>query len=314
MYFIALQKQAVFLYSNVMWIFLVFVYGLIKGLREICKKKSLEKNSVTEVLLVYTFLSLLICTPQIPNAVGLTVNQYLWIALKSFVIFIAWMAGFKAIKKLPISLCGVLDLSRVLFASLLGVVVLEEKITFFKGIGLLFVSVGLLFLKFNPFLKRDRVSSSESNSIAITEEQKKSSNTFFICLAFLSCILNAVSGLLDKILMKEMNSSQLQFWYTFFLVVYYSIYALVRRVKINKGIWKNIWVWFLAVGIIVMDKALFIANGYPESQVTIMTMIKQSSVIIAILSGKFIFREKNILQKMICAAIIIIGILIGIMG
>lgn len=314
MYFIALQKQAVFLYSNVMWIFLVFVYGIIKGLREICKKKSLEKNSVTEVLLVYTFLSLLICTPQIPNAVGLTVNQYLWIALKSFVIFIAWMAGFKAIKKLPISLCGVLDLSRVLFASLLGVVVLGEKITFFKGIGLLFVSMGLLFLKFNPFLKRDRVSSSESNSIAITEEQKKSSNAFFICLAFLSCILNAVSGLLDKILMKEMNSSQLQFWYTFFLVVYYSIYALVRRVKINKGIWKNIWVWFLAVGIIVMDKALFIANGYPESQVTIMTMIKQSSVIIAILSGKFIFREKNILQKMICAAIIIIGILIGIMG
>ena len=314
MYFIALQKQAVFLYSNVMWIFLVFVYGIIKGLKKICKKKSLEKNSVTEVLLVYTFLSLLICTPQIPNAVGLTVNQYLWVALKSFVIFIAWMAGFKAIKKLPISLCGVLDLSRVLFASLLGVVVLGEKITFFKGIGLLFVSVGLLFLKFNPFLKRDRVSSSESNSIAITEEQKKSSNTFFIFLAFLSCILNAVSGLLDKILMKEMNSSQLQFWYTFFLVVYYSIYVLVRRVKINKGIWKNIWVWFLAVGIIVMDKALFIANGYPESQVTIMTMIKQSSVIIAILSGKFIFREKNILQKMICAAIIIIGILIGIMG
>lgn len=314
MYFIALQKQAVFLYSNVMWIFLVFVYGIIKGLREICKKKSLEKNSVTEVLLVYTFLSLLICTPQIPNAVGLTVNQYLWIALKSFVIFIAWMAGFKAIKKLPISLCGVLDLSRVLFASLLGVVVLGEKITFFKGIGLLFVSVGLLFLKFNPFLKRDRVSSSELNSIAITEEQKKSSNTFFICLAFLSCILNAVSGLLDKILMKEMNSSQLQFWYTFFLVVYYSIYVIVRRVKINKGIWKNIWVWFLAVGIIVMDKALFIANGYTESQVTIMTMIKQSSVIIAILSGKFIFKEKNILQKMICAAIIIIGILIGIMG
>ena len=309
-----LNLQAVFLYSNVMWIFLVFVYGIIKGLREICKKKSLEKNSVTEVLLVYTFLSLLICTPQIPNAVGLTVNQYLWVALKSFVIFIAWMAGFKAIKKLPISLCGVLDLSRVLFASLLGVVVLGEKITFFKGIGLLFVSVGLLFLKFNPFLKKDRMSSSESNSIAITEEKKKSSNTFFICLAFLSCILNAVSGLLDKILMKEMNSSQLQFWYTFFLVVYYSIYAIVRRVKINKEIWKNIWVWFLAVGIIVMDKALFIANGYPESQVTIMTMIKQSSVIIAILSGKFIFREKNILQKMICAAIIIIGILIGIMG
>ncbi len=292
---------------------LVLVYGIIKGLREICKKKALENNSVTEVLLIYTFLSLIICTPQIPNAGGLAVNQYLWIALKSFVIFIAWIAGFKAIKKLPISLCGVLDLSRVLFASLLGVVVLGERITLFKGIGLIFVSAGLLFLRFNPFARKETLPV-ELQSPAAPGEDSRSSIVFFIFLAFLSCILNAVSGLLDKILMKEMNSSQLQFWYTFFLVVYYSIYALARRIRIHGSVWKNVWVWLLAVGLIVMDKALFIANGYPESQVTVMTMIKQFSVIISILSGKFIFKEKNILHKTICAVIIIAGILIGMKG
>ena len=292
---------------------LVLVYGIIKGLREICKKKSLEKNSVTEVLLVYTFLSLLICSPQFPQARGLTFNQYLWVALKAFVIFVAWIAGFKAIKKLPISLCGVLDLSRVLFATLLGVIVLGEKITFFKGIGLVLVSAGLLFLKFNPFIKKESVIE-EKVTAGENEGQKSSSNSFFIFLAFLSCVLNAVSGLLDKILMKEMNSSQLLFWYTLFMVIYYAIYALVRRVKINRSVWKNIWVWFLAVGIIVMDKSLFIANAYPESQITVMTLIKQSSVIIAIIGGKFVFKEKNILHKSICAAIIVAGILIGIMG
>ena len=294
--------------------FLVLVYGIIKGLREICKKKALEKNSVTEVLLVYTFLSLIICSPQIPNAMGLTFNQYLWIALKAFVIFVAWIAGFKAIKKLPISLCGVLDLSRVLFATVLGVIVLGEKMTFYKGLGLLFVSCGLLFLKFNSFEKKEKLIDAESNEPAVPHHEKKSSNSFFIFLAFLSCILNALSGLLDKILMKEMNSSQLLLWYTFFMVVYYAIYALVRRVKINRSVWKNIWVWFLAVGIIVMDKSLFIANAYPESQITVMTLIKQSSVIIAIIGGKFVFKEKNILHKTICAAIIVTGILIGIMG
>lgn len=293
---------------------LVLVYGVIKGIREICKKKALEKNSVTEVLLVYTFLSLLICTPQIPNAMGLTFNQYLWVALKAFVIFVAWIAGFKAIKKLPISLCGVLDLSRVLFATLLGVIVLGEKITFYKGIGLLFVSGGLLFLKFNPFVKKEKVMEGESKELVLPESENKSSNSFFIFLAFLSCILNAVSGLLDKILMKEMNSSQLLFWYTFFMVIYYAIYALVRRVKISRSVWKNVWVWILAVGIIVMDKSLFIANAYPESQITIMTLIKQTSVIIAIIGGKFVFKEKNIFHKSICAAIIVAGILIGIMG
>lgn len=282
---------------------LVLVYGLIKGIREICKKKALEKNSVIEVLLVYTFISFLICIPQFPEAKGLTINQYFWVAVKAFIIFIAWIAGFKAVKNLPISLCGVLDLSRVLFASLLGVLILGEQITIYKAIGLLFVSIGLLFLKFNPFVKKENLLTSDSRPA-----------TFCVFLAFLSCMLNAVSGLLDKILMKEMNSSQLQFWYVLFMVIYYTLYTLVRRVKINKSILKNIWVWFLAIGLIAMDKCLFIANAYPESQVTVMTLIKQASVIVAIIGGKFVFKEKNILHKSICAVIIIAGILIGIMG
>ena len=111
-----------------------------------------------------------------------------------------------------------------------------------------------------------------------------------------------------------MNSSQLQFWYTLFLTSYYILYAFIGKIKISKGIWKNIWIWLLAVGLIVMDKCLFIANSYPESQVTIMTLIKQISVIVAIIGGKFVFKEKNILHKIICAFIIILGILAGIMG
>ena len=282
---------------------LVLVYGLIKGIREICKKKALEKNSVIEVLLVYTFISFLICIPQFSEAKGLTINQYFWVAVKAFIIFVAWIAGFKAVKNLPISLCGVLDLSRVLFASLLGVFVLGEQITIYKAVGLLFVSIGLLFLKFNPFVKKEHLPASDSKS-----------STFCVFLALLSCILNAVSGLMDKILMKEINSSQLQFWYVLFMVIFYALYTLVRRVKINKSILKNIWVWFLAIGLIAMDKCLFIANGYPESQVTVMTLIKQVSVIVAIIGGKLVFKEKNILHKLICAVIIILGIIIGIMG
>ena len=281
---------------------LVLVYGLIKGIREICKKKALEKNSVIEVLLVYTFISFLICIPQFPEAKGLTINQYFWVAVKAFIIFIAWIAGFKAVKNLPISLCGVLDLSRVLFASLLGVLVLGEQITIYKAVGLLFVSIGLMFLKFNPFVKKENLPASDSKS-----------STVCVFLAFLSCILNAVSGLMDKILMKEINSSQLQFWYVLFMVIYYALYTLVRRVKINKSILKNIWVWFLAIGLIAMDKSLFIANAYPESQVTVMTLIKQVSVIVAIIGGNFVFKEMNILHKIICAVIIILGIIIGIL-
>jgi len=289
-----------------MWMLLVLFYGIIKGLREICKKKALEKNELIEVLLVYTFLSFLLVIPQAPRAMGLSGTQYLWVALKSFVIFIAWIAGFKAIKQLPISMYGILDLSRVIFATLLGVFVLHETMTVNKTIGLVFVCAGLLMLKFKP---RKQPAAQQVSPLTL---QPRDQTAWFVFLAFLSCILNAVSGLLDKILMREMNSSQLQFWYTLFLAIYYAIYALVTRTKVSRSVWKNIWVWLLAVGIIVMDKALFIANGMSESQVTIMTLIKQSSVIVAILAGKFVFHEKNILHKVICAAIIITGIVIGV--
>lgn len=304
-----------------MWMLLTLCYGLIKGAREIFKKKALEKNTVTEVLLIYTFISLIIATPQLPNAMGLTGRQYFWVAVKAFVIFVAWIAGFKAIKQLPVSLIGVLDLSRVLFASLLGVFVLGETITLYKGVGLVLVSAGLLFLKFNPFKKKDAEIAEAGIGLPEEEESCKEkkgilsvqNKTLFILLAFLSCILNAVSGLLDKILMKEMNSSQLQFWYTLFMVIYYAVYALVTRAKIDRSIWKNIWVYLLAAGLIAMDKVLFIANGNPESQLTIMTLIKQSSVIVAIVAGKFVFKEKDILHKCICAVIVIAGIIVGIL-
>lgn len=290
---------------SLMWMLLTLVYGLIKGAREIFKKKALEKNTVIEVLLIYTFLSFIICIPQAPRAMGLTFRQYFWVAVKAFVIFVAWIAGFKAIKKLPISLVGVLDLSRVMFATLLGVIVLGESITVNKGIGLVLVSLGLLLLKFNPFRIKTQIAENETDS--------SFTKGIYIFFAFLSCILNAISGLLDKILMQEMNSSQLQFWYTLFMVVYYAIYALVKRAHISRTVWKNVWIYLLAAGLIAMDQALFIANGYAESQLTVMTLIKQSSVIVAIVAGRFVFKEKDILYKMFCAAIAVTGIIVGVM-
>ena len=46
---------------------------------------------------------------------------------------------------MPISLYGVLDLSRVMFATLLGVFVLQEVLGRYQVAGLLFVSAGRSF-------------------------------------------------------------------------------------------------------------------------------------------------------------------------
>ena len=298
-----------------MWIFLVLFYGVLKGIREIVKKMALKKNSVIEVLFFYTFLAFLFVLPQAKDAGGLEAKAYIAIAAKAFCVFLAWIFSFRAINKMPLSLYGVLDLSRVLFATLLGVVVLNESLGMMQTFGLIFVSTGLLLLKYHPpFLYRLFVK--EENTI--TDESKKqvtndSVKPIYIFFAFFSCMMNALSGLLDKILMQDMNSSQLQFWYMLFMVSYYAIYMLVTRTKLSRDVWKNGWIWLLSILFVAADKALFIANGMADSRVTIMTLLKQSGCVVAILAGKYIFKEKNTGYKLFCAAIIVIGIVIGVM-
>ena len=298
-----------------MWIFLVLFYGVLKGIREIVKKMALKKNSVIEVLFFYTFLAFLFVLPQAKDAGGLEAKAYIAIAAKAFCVFLAWIFSFRAINKMPLSLYGVLDLSRVLFATLLGVVVLHESLGMMQTFGLIFVSTGLLLLKYHPpFLYRLFVK--EENTI--TDERKKQASNdsvkpIYIFFAFFSCMMNALSGLLDKILMQDMNSSQLQFWYMLFMVSYYAIYMLVTRTKLSRNVWKNGWIWLLSILFVAADKALFIANGMSDSRVTIMTLLKQSGCVVAILAGKYIFKEKNTGYKLFCAAIIVIGIVIGVM-
>ena len=42
-----------------MWIWLVLLYGLLKGFREICKKKALKTSTTIEELLINTCVTFL---------------------------------------------------------------------------------------------------------------------------------------------------------------------------------------------------------------------------------------------------------------
>ena len=315
------------------WILLTLVYGLLKGGREISKKKAMDRSSVMEVLLIYTLIGFLIVVPRAPHAMGMQPYQYGLVLIKSFSIFLAWMMGFHALKHLPVSLYGVLDLSRVLLGTLMGVIVLHEVLLWNQILGLSLVALGLLALRFNLFSKirekhthetdtkkeDDKDPLAENSEIAEDKtsgsgDAPEGSRTKFVVLAFGSCVLNSVSGLLDKILMKDINSSQMQFWYMLFLVLLYLAYILLTGTKIRlKGMFTNKYVWMLSVAFIIADRALFIANADPDSSVTVMTVVKQSACFVTILGGKFVFHEKGIAYRIFCASIILIGIVMSVL-
>ena len=304
------------------WVLLVLAYGLIKGMREVLKKKALEKNTTLEVLFLYTLLSFIFVLPEIRGAFNEDFSTLIVVALKSLAIFLAWIFSFNSIRFIPISLYGILDLSRVLFATLFGVLVMKETLGTGQLLGLFLVALGLLLLKAEPHKK--------------IEKDDRNIPAIHVFLLFLSCMLNSVSGILDKVLMTytPISDGHLQFWYMLFLVIYYSIYVIViliinhrKSVSSNskkdfpsnnsvfnlRSALKNHWIWLLAVLFVIADRCLFIANADPDSKVTVMTLIKQSSCFVTIIAGKFIFHEKKILHKFLCACIIVAGIVVSVL-
>ena len=319
------------------WILLVLAYGLIKGMREVLKKKALEKNTTLEVLFLYTLLSFIFVLPEIRGAFHEDLSTLIVVALKSLAIFLAWIFSFNSIRFIPISLYGILDLSRVLFATLFGVLVMKETLGTGQLLGLFLVALGLLLLKAVPHKK-------------VEKTDDKNIPAIHVFLLFLSCMLNSVSGILDKVLMTytPISDGHLQFWYMLFLVIYYSLYVIATLIISHKkavqiastGVSvsgeiaasmadksgsakatpvfslrtaiKNPWIWLLAILFVIADRCLFIANANPDSKVTIMTLIKQSSCFVTIIAGKFIFHEKKILHKLLCACIIIAGIVVSV--
>lgn len=282
------------------WMWLVLLYGVLKGLRDVVKKKALVRNSVIEVLFFYTLIGFLFVIPDIGGAFQMEMRFLPYIFIKSFVIFVAWLCSYAAISKMPISLYGVMDLARVLFATLLGVFVLDEVLTFWQVIGLILVLTGLILVN------------------ARKKGSNENTHIKYSVYALISCVLNALSGLLDKLLMRDVTSGQLQFWYMLFLLLLYLgylIYSTVKKQGINwSALKKNYWIPILSVLFMVGDRALFLANGMAESRVTVMTLIKQSCVLVTILCGWLVFREKGVGYRLLCAAIIVAGIVIATSG
>ncbi len=276
------------------WVLFTLVFGICKGLREGIKKKALQKSSTFEVLFLYTLIGFIIVIPTAKDIFNIPPEYYFFISIKSLLVFTAWICSFNSIKHMPVSLYGVMDTSRVLFSTFMGITIMGEAVTLHQFAGLLLVVLGLILVNINT-----------KSDVPV--------NRKYLIMTLIACLLNATSGVMDKWLTKTVTSGQLQFWYMLFMAAMYGIYILCSRTKVSvKTLKTNYWIVILAVIFIIGDRALFIANGNPDSRITIMTLIKQSSVMAAILAGKVMFKEKGTLRRTLCALLVLCGIAVSI--
>ena len=291
-----------------MWVFFAIISALFLGVYDIFKKNSLKSNAVLPVLLLSSLTGTLIFIPIILLSKfnpGFTdslffVPEISWyqhglIFLKSMIVAASWILSYYAMKHLPITIVSPIRSTGPMWTLLGALVIFAERLNSLQWIG---ISVSLAF-----FYMFTLAGSKEGISF------KRNKWIYFIILGTL---IGSASGLYDKYLIRQINNMAVQAWFSVYLIpvilpfVYFIWYKRINNTT------KFEWRWtipLIGISLTIADFCYFYSLTDENSLIAIVSSLRRSSVIFTFLVGAFIFKEKNIMRKLL----LLLGMMAGIM-
>ena len=282
-----------------MWMYLGLLAALFLGLHNLCKKHALQGNEVFPVLLgtistgfilIVPFYVGSIWYPEYMLKIGFYITDITWethgfIVIKSMIMASSWILAYQALKHLPITIVTPIRSAGPFFTFIGALIIYQERPSYLQWIGFIFIITSVLLYS--------RIGKKEGIHF------KKNKWVYAIIGA---TFLGASSGLYDKFLIQNLalNPQTLQFWFCFyttlvlFVILSLTWFPFAAKRKIFK------WRWSIpAVGILLQtaDYFYFKALQDPEALILLLSAIKRSQILIAVVAGGVIFKEQNKPQK-----------------
>lgn len=296
-----------------MWLGFALFSALFLGLYDVAKKQSLKENAVIPVLWFNTLFCSLLMLPftllsaktglldgsifYVPTA-GWELHRLLM--LKAFIVLGSWIFGYFGMKHLPITLFGPINATRPIIVLLGGLLLFGERLNLYQWIGVIIAVISFYMLSV----------SGKKEGISFTH------NKWVFCV-IMATLLGAVSALLDKYLLGRFNNMFVQAWSNFYqlalmTVILFTLWWPTRH-KTTPFQWK--WpIIFIAVFLTLADYAYFVSLAQSASMVSIVSMIRRSSVIVSFLCGALLFHEKNLRSKVIDLLLVLLGLFFLLIG
>lgn len=297
-----------------MWLLLAFVSAALLGLYDIAKKTSLKENAVLPVLFLNTLFSTLIFVPfifmsrfdiaamensmfYVPEA-GWEVHKF--IILKAIIVLSSWICGYFAIKHLPLTIAGPINATRPVMVLVGAMLVFGERLNLYQWIGTGFAIVSFFLL-----------------SVSGKKEGINFKSNKWIFLLVLAAVLGAVSGLYDKYLLKHIDRMIVQSWFNVYQMIIMGAIVLFLWYPKRRSTTKFSWKWsilLISIFLSAADFAYYYALSYDDSMISVVSMVRRSSVLVSFIGGVFLFKEKNIKGKVMDLLLVLIGMLFLYLG
>jgi transporter family protein len=215
------------------------------------------------------------------------------VILKAFIVLSSWICGYFGLKHLPLTIVGPINATRPVIVLLGALLIFKEKLNALQWVGVL-LALASIFLMSRAGKK---------------ENIDFKSNKWIWCVAA-ATLLGAVSGLYDKFIMKSLSPMFVQSWFNFYqMIIMTVICGLIWYPSRHKGTPFR-WSWaipLISVFICIGDFAYFTSLSESDSMISVVSLVRRSSVIISFLCGVIIFKERNIRAKLADLVLILLG-------
>lgn len=290
-----------------MWLTLAFTSAALLGFYDAAKKKALTGNAVLPVLLLNTFFSALFLLPMIISAeCGFgwfdgtvlaaspgTLSAHGLVLLKSSIVLTSWIFGYFAMKHLPITIVGPINATRPVMVLIGALLIFGERLNAYQWTGVALALVSLFLLSRSG--RREGVDFRHNIWI------------IFIAVAAVAAV---ASGLYDKFIMSRLDPVFVQGWCNLYLFGLMSVVIGILWWPRRRTTTPFHWSWaipLISVFLVLADFAYFYALHQPDAMISIVSMVRRSSVVVSFLCGAVLFRERNLCSKAVDLAFILVG-------
>lgn len=291
-----------------MWLALAFCSAFLLGCYDVNKKLSLNGNAVIPVLFMNTLFSSLLFVPfiilsfctdwldgtmvYVPKA---SIETHLRVFVKAIIVLSSWISGYFALKHLPLTLAGPIKATQPVLTLLGALLIFGERLNGYQWAGVLCALASFYLL-----------------SLSGRKEGIRFAHNRWIFLMFLSIMMGALSGLYDKHLMRSLDVMTVQVWFNIYQLAIMSVVLLTLWYPNRKKTTPFQWRWniiFISLFLCMADWIYFYALTFPDSMISIVSMVRRSSVLVTFTAGALFFHEKNLKSKALDLLLVLLGMI-----
>ena len=280
-----------------MWLWMSVCSALLLGVYDVAKKQALKRNGVYWILVSATALTAVFLSPFLSHG---SLTDHLSLVLKAVLVSTSWVSGLYALKHLPLTTVSTIKASRPMFVVIFSILLFGERLNLLQWLG---VAVVMTALFLSSRSKRH-------------DTDKETSAKGMTCM-IISVLSGSASALYDKFILQHLEPLFVQSWTNIYITVLLAVVMLVQYLADRQKFEPFHWDWripLIAVLITASDMLYFFAVKDPDALLSVISLIRRSSVLITFLFGALMFKEGHIKDKALDMALMMAGLALLLSG